>query len=99
MKVLTIVATLVGVSMAALPWTRCLNDGDCGTLQCCDVTNDGQTATRLCGTGTIVPAGSDGRYDGGAVRCRSTPVAALGAASLGASTVAAVCTTAAYLMA
>ena len=87
--------------MAAEPWTRCQNDSQCGSLQCCDVTADGQTATRLCGSGAIVPVGSPdgGRYDGGAVRCRSTLVAALGANSLSASTVVAVCTTAAYLMA
>ena len=69
-------------------------------MQCCDVTADGQTATRLCGSGSVVPQGSaTTAYDGGQVRCRGQPVATDGALTLGTSTVVAACTAVAYLMA
>ena len=101
MKVLTIIATIIGTSMAAGAWERCSNNADCGALTCCDVINDGQTPTRLCGSGVVVPAGSVATaYDGGQVRCRPKPVeATTGAFSIGVSSAVAVGTTAAYLMA
>ena len=82
MKVSNIIALVSTVSAAGF-WEECTNDSQCTQGTCCDVMQDGQAPTKLCGNGSKVPLGSpSAAYDGGSVRCTVQPETATGASKL-----------------
>ena len=46
--ILAIVSTASAV-IGEKAWTVCTSNADCGQYVCCNVTKDGQVATKLCG--------------------------------------------------